>query len=111
MAEQRFCKPQVGGSIPLASSKPTFGWPCGSSSVYVVMPPNAHRQPSLLFESARVGNPHDASSRPKVSHGCSSEHTDDARWHLAGSILLNRYQAAEELFWPARISMVRTYGT
>src|SRR5207245_6333302 len=44
-------------------------------------------------------------------HGCSSEHTDDARWHLAGSILLNRYQAAEELFWPARISMVRTYGT
>ena len=24
MAEQRFCKPQVGGSIPLASSIPTF---------------------------------------------------------------------------------------
>ena len=25
MAEQWFCKPPVGGSIPLASSKPTFG--------------------------------------------------------------------------------------
>jgi len=35
-------------------------------------------------------------------HGCSSEHKDGARWHVAGSILLNRYQAAEELFILAR---------
>ena len=29
---------------------------------------------------------------------------------MAASILLNRYQAAEELYWHAKISMVRTYG-
>jgi hypothetical protein len=30
MAEQWFCKPPVGGSIPLASSKPTLVTPAAS---------------------------------------------------------------------------------
>ena len=33
-AEQRFCKPPVGGSIPLASSTPHFVWTDASLSLY-----------------------------------------------------------------------------
>ena len=39
-----FCKPQVGGSIPLASSTPTFGWADGSLSVYRIAPSDKHLQ-------------------------------------------------------------------
>ena|GEM_PF-6672670 len=100
MAEQRFCKPQVGGSIPLASSKPTFGWPGGSSSVCRI---NATKctLPVLPLALNLPGSgtrtmPRRARRSP---HSCSSEHKDGARWHVAGSILLNRYQAAEELLF------------
>ena len=48
MAEQRFCKPQVGGSIPLASSTPTFGWAGGYLSVYRIAPPDKHLQEVFL---------------------------------------------------------------
>jgi len=41
---EAFCKPQVGGSIPLASSTPTFGWASGYLSFYRIEPLDRHHQ-------------------------------------------------------------------
>ena len=60
MAEQWFCKPPVGGSIPLASSKPTFGWAGAKHRFFVLSPksPQVRNSQGLNDRFPRIGSSH-----------------------------------------------------